>query len=125
METETGRPASSGRKIFVYIRYTLVVKTISVGQLRQNPTAALDALERGEEFEITRHRKVIGRLVPANPIRFVTWGRMQDVIRATPLRDDSWWGEIESDRALEDVEPDVFEREEARRRRQTEREQQP
>jgi len=92
------------------------VKTISVGQLRQNPTAALDALERGEEFEITRHRKVIGRLVPANPIRFVTWERFKQILDATPLADDSWWEEIKADRAAEDAEPDVFEREEIRRR---------
>ena len=92
------------------------MKTISVGQLRQNPTAALDALERGEEFEITRHRKVIGRLVPANPIRFVTWERFKEILDATPLADDSWWEEIKADRAAEDAEPDVFEREEIRRR---------
>lgn len=96
------------------------MKTISVGQLRQNPTAALDALERGEEFEITRHRKVIGRLVPANPIRFVTWERMQEIIKATPLSDDSWWEEIKANRAAEDAEPDVFERAEIRRRQRAE-----
>lgn len=100
------------------------MKTISVGQLRQNPTAALDALERGEEFEITRHRKVIGRLVPANPIRFVTWERMQAIIDATPLSDDSWWEEIKADRAAFDAEPDAFERDELRRRQRAEAAQQ-
>lgn len=87
-----------------------------MGQLRQNPTAALDALERGEEFIITRHRKEIGRLVPAKPIRFVTWERLQEIIEATPLRDDSWSEELKADRAAEDAEPDVFEREKIRRR---------
>jgi len=82
------------------------MKTISVGQLRQNPTAALDALERGEEFEITRHRKVIGRLVPANPIRFVTGEEFMATLRATPLPDDSWSDELRADRAAFDAELD-------------------
>jgi antitoxin (DNA-binding transcriptional repressor) of toxin-antitoxin stability system len=79
------------------------VKTISVGQLRQNPTAALDALERGEEFEITRHRKVIGRLVPAQPIRFVSGEEFMATLRATPLSDDSWSEELRQDRAAFDA----------------------
>lgn len=82
------------------------MKTISVGQLRQNPTAALDALERGEEFEITRHRKVIGRLVPANPIRFISGEELMALLRATPLSDDSWTEESKRDRAAFDAELD-------------------
>ena len=43
---------------------------ITVAQLRQNPTAMLDAVERGEEYQITRHNKVIGRIIP-EPVRGV------------------------------------------------------
>lgn len=82
------------------------MRTISVGELRQNPTAAFDALERGEEFEITRHRKVIGRLVPAKPIRYVTGEEFMATLRATPLSDDSWSEELRQDRADFDAELD-------------------
>ncbi len=41
------------------------MKVITVGQLRQNPTAALDEVERGETYRITRHNREIGRIVPA------------------------------------------------------------
>jgi antitoxin (DNA-binding transcriptional repressor) of toxin-antitoxin stability system len=40
------------------------MKSISVAQLRQNPTAALEDVQHGEEYEVTRHRTVIARLVP-------------------------------------------------------------
>lgn len=40
------------------------MKTITVGELRQNPTAALDEVERGSTYRITRHSREIGRIVP-------------------------------------------------------------
>lgn len=40
------------------------MKTISVGELRQNPTAALAEVEAGETYRITRHNREIGRIVP-------------------------------------------------------------
>ncbi|HMR48398.1 MAG TPA: type II toxin-antitoxin system prevent-host-death family antitoxin [Arachnia sp.] len=40
------------------------MKTITVGELRQNPTAALDDVERGDTYRITRHNREIGRIVP-------------------------------------------------------------
>jgi len=44
-----------------------MVKTITVGQLRQNPTEALAAVEAGETYRITRHRREIGQIVPPAP----------------------------------------------------------
>jgi len=41
------------------------MKTITVGQLRQNPTRALDEVEAGATYRITRHDHEIGRIVPA------------------------------------------------------------
>ncbi|MBS1908115.1 MAG: type II toxin-antitoxin system Phd/YefM family antitoxin [Actinobacteria bacterium] len=41
------------------------MRTITVAELRQNPTAALAAVESGESYDVTRHRRVIARLVPA------------------------------------------------------------
>lgn len=43
------------------------MKTITVAQLRQNPTAALDEVEQGGTYLVTRHRRPIARLVPVEP----------------------------------------------------------
>lgn len=40
------------------------MRTITVAELRQNPTAALNEVEHGESYVITRHRQPIARLVP-------------------------------------------------------------
>jgi len=40
------------------------MKTVTVGQLRQNPTEVLADVEAGHTYVITRHSHVIGRLVP-------------------------------------------------------------
>lgn len=40
------------------------MKAITVGQLRQNPTAMLAEVEAGATYTITRHDHVVGRIVP-------------------------------------------------------------
>lgn len=40
------------------------MKSVTVGQLRQNPTAALADVEAGATYRITRHDREVGRLVP-------------------------------------------------------------
>ena len=40
------------------------MKTISVAELRQNPTDALADVEHGETYTVTRHRRPIAHLVP-------------------------------------------------------------
>lgn len=42
------------------------MKTVTVGQLRQNPTEVLADVEAGGIYAITRHNRVIGRIVPAD-----------------------------------------------------------
>lgn len=42
-----------------------VVKTITVGELRQNPTAMVDDVEAGEVYELTRRNRRVGYIVPA------------------------------------------------------------
>lgn len=46
------------------------MKSITVGQLRQNPTAMLADVEAGETYLITRHDREIARVVPlvADPL---------------------------------------------------------
>jgi prevent-host-death family protein len=43
------------------------VKTITVGQLRQNPTSMLAEVEAGEIYRVTRHSHEIARVVPPGP----------------------------------------------------------
>lgn len=40
------------------------MKTITVGQLRQNPTPMLADVEAGETYQVTRHNREIARIVP-------------------------------------------------------------
>lgn len=40
------------------------MKTITVAQLRQNPTAMLSDVEAGETYRVTRHNREIARIVP-------------------------------------------------------------
>lgn len=41
-----------------------MAKSITVGQLRQNPTDALNEVAAGATYEVTKHRQVIARLTP-------------------------------------------------------------
>lgn len=43
------------------------MKTITVGQLRQNPTSMLEEVEAGEVYRITRHDREIARIIPRDP----------------------------------------------------------
>ncbi|GAB3815951.1 hypothetical protein GCM10028820_14390 [Tessaracoccus terricola] len=48
------------------------MKTITVAELRQNPTPALDAVAGGASLTVTKHRRPVAMLVPAEddaPVR--------------------------------------------------------
>jgi antitoxin (DNA-binding transcriptional repressor) of toxin-antitoxin stability system len=84
---------------FVYICMLVAMKTITVAELRQNPTAALDDVERGETYIITRYRREIGMIVPVQRGRTpVTAEDVAAAFRRTPLTHD-WTAELERDRA--------------------------
>ncbi|MDR0482887.1 MAG: type II toxin-antitoxin system Phd/YefM family antitoxin [Cellulomonadaceae bacterium] len=40
------------------------MNTITVAQLRQNPTAMLAEVESGKTYRITRHGREVGRVIP-------------------------------------------------------------
>lgn len=40
-----------------------MTKSITVGQLRQNPTDALNEVSAGEDYDVTKHGQVVARLV--------------------------------------------------------------
>lgn len=41
-----------------------MTKSITVGQMRQNPTDALNDVAEGATYEVTKHRQVIAHLTP-------------------------------------------------------------
>jgi len=49
-----------------------------VAELRQNPTTALSEVERGETYTVTRHRRAVAKLVPADD---------ESLLRITPAPD--------------------------------------
>lgn len=44
------------------------MKTISVAELRQNPTNALDSAAKGEIYVITKHRQPLAQLGPLSDV---------------------------------------------------------
>lgn len=67
------------------------MKTITVAELRQNPTDALAAVEQGETYVVTRHRREIGRLVPPLRRASVSATQFASIVESTPV--DSDWAE--------------------------------
>lgn len=63
------------------------MKTITVGQLRQNPAGMLAEVESGETYRITRHSREIARIIPRNhaleliPAKRRTGSRLADLPR--------------------------------------------
>ena len=80
------------------------MNSVSIAELRQNPTPVLDAVERGETYVVTRYRKEIARLVPAVDRQPVSGRDVMAALRRTPLEDSSWADEVTADRAAFDAE---------------------
>lgn len=63
------------------------MKTITIGQLRQNPAPMLADVEAGETYQVTRHRREIARIVPRDhaielvPARRPTGSRLAQLPR--------------------------------------------
>ncbi|MBK7822297.1 MAG: type II toxin-antitoxin system Phd/YefM family antitoxin [Tessaracoccus sp.] len=85
------------------------MKTISVGQLRQNPSDALAEVERGETYLVTRHRREIGRLVPPPHNHEVSPEAFLRAILATPI-DPAWADELSATRSDFDGDSDPWAR---------------
>ncbi|WP_206074424.1 type II toxin-antitoxin system Phd/YefM family antitoxin [Antribacter gilvus] len=77
------------------------MNTVTVAELRQNPTPVLEAVEHGETFVVTRYRKEIARLVPPARRRRVTAAEAMSVYERAPLSDRSWSEEVARERAAE------------------------
>jgi prevent-host-death family protein len=77
------------------------MKTITVGQLRQNPTEALAEVERGEVYAVTRHNREIAHLVPVRRVGTATPEAAMAIYQHSPLTDDDWAADLAADRATE------------------------
>jgi prevent-host-death family protein len=53
--------------------YNMFMKTVTSSKFRNNVSAYLDLVEKGEEVEIQRHGKVVARLTPAGSRREPSW----------------------------------------------------
>lgn len=81
------------------------MKTVSIGQLRQNPAPAIEEVEHGHGVEITRYRKVIARIVPAHQKRQILSGSaVMDMLKTLPTTaDPGWRADIADARAEDDA----------------------
>jgi prevent-host-death family protein len=79
-----------------------MANTISVGELRQNPTPMLRKVKAGATYVVTDHGEPVAEIAPR---RRHTWIAAADV--DTLLRelgpDEGWAREIDNDRAAERV----------------------
>ena len=78
-----------------------MLRTISVGELRQNPTEALDAVGDGETVTVLRNRRPIADLVPH--VRQPGISGAEFMMRARLLiADDGWLDDLAAARTAED-----------------------
>ncbi len=61
------------------------MKTISVGELRQNPTRMLDDVAAGETYVVTRHNREIARVSPTTSSATVIPARKRTGARTASL----------------------------------------
>lgn len=61
------------------------MKSITVGELRQNPTAMLDDVATGETYRITRHGREVGRILPPDEPLPLIPARARGTMRLTGL----------------------------------------
>jgi prevent-host-death family protein len=66
--------------------------TITVGQLRQNPTRMLDEVQEGETYVITSHGRAIADVVPHEDSGWVPADRVRSLL-AVP-GDGAWAAEL-------------------------------
>ena len=77
------------------------MEQLTLAQLRQNPSAALRAVEtEGAEFQITNHGRPVARLVPIAPTGIAS-AAATAAFAASFHPDPEWAAELEAERALD------------------------
>ena len=77
-------------------------KTISVGELRQNPTRMLREVRAGATYTVTDHGEPIAEIVARRQPRWVPGGEIDSLLRELGA-DEAWAREIAAERAAVDV----------------------
>ncbi|MCC6944016.1 MAG: type II toxin-antitoxin system prevent-host-death family antitoxin [Thermomicrobiales bacterium] len=75
-----------------------MAKTISIGELRQNPTQMLREVRRGASYTITDHGEPVAEVVAHRSPRWVPSEEVDALLRELGA-DDVWAREIAADRA--------------------------
>ncbi|MBX3071942.1 MAG: type II toxin-antitoxin system prevent-host-death family antitoxin [Thermomicrobiales bacterium] len=75
-----------------------MAKTISIGELRQNPTQMLREVRRGASYTITDHGEPVAEVVAHRSPRWVPSEDVDALLRELGA-DDVWAREIAADRA--------------------------
>ncbi|MEN0084525.1 MAG: type II toxin-antitoxin system prevent-host-death family antitoxin [Leifsonia sp.] len=75
--------------------------TITVGQLRQNPTRMLDEVQDGETYVITSHGRAIADVVPHEGSGWVPADRVRALLAVSG--DEAWAAELHDQRADSDL----------------------
>lgn len=79
------------------------MKTITVGELRQNPTAMLAEVEAGETYRVTRHGREVGRMVPPQTIPGLIPAKKRGGARTSELPPLKLKGGITVEQLLEEM----------------------
>ncbi|WP_035282117.1 type II toxin-antitoxin system Phd/YefM family antitoxin [Brevibacterium album] len=77
-----------------------MTRTVPIGRLRQNPTEVLSAVEAGESFVVTNHRRPVADLVPHREAAGISGAELMRRLRRTH-RDSGWLGELNAARESE------------------------
>ena len=83
------------------------MKTIPVGELRQNPTQMLDDVAGGETYAVTRHSRVVARVVPTASSATVLPPKEQGPSRTVDLPRVPLPGGMEFDEFLAELSDDA------------------
>jgi prevent-host-death family protein len=76
-------------------------RTMSVGQLRQNPAPMVHDVESGHEWVLTNHGRPFGRVVPFAERQWVAIGHAVDVLNEPEAT--GWAEELTRDREGSDM----------------------
>ncbi len=83
-------------------------KTISIGELRQNPTQMLREVKGGAIYTITDHGEPVAEIVARRGPRWIPAEELNALLRELGA-DEAWAREIDADRAAVEA-PDPWER---------------
>jgi prevent-host-death family protein len=91
-----------GLRVDNYLQEVDMSNTISVGELRQNPTRMLREVKSGATYTITDHGEPVAEIVPRHEPRWVRSEDLDALLRDLGS-DVAWAQEIADDRAAIDT----------------------